>query len=159
MDVLRRVEREVELETTRGVPTRGSRRRRISRRRRRGRGSRGRSRRRGSRDSVIIVTAAALQLDDDRPEERRQGEGLQQLHRFEKARAGRGPNSSRSVTLVLLPSSPTEVALSLLSRPRNPACIRTGTDALPALYTIRRCGLPAGSARCDQQTERTRERQ
>ena len=89
MDVLRRVEREVELETTRGVPTatRGGRRRRRSRRRSRGRGSRGRSRRHGSRDSVIIVTAAALKLHDDRPEERRQGEGLQQLHRYGKARA------------------------------------------------------------------------
>ena len=74
MDVLRRSEGEVELETTGAVATA-----------RRSRGSRSR----GSRPdrAIVVITTTALQLEDERPEERRQGEGLQQLHRFEKARA------------------------------------------------------------------------
>ena len=83
VDVLRRIEGEVELETARGVaaPRRGSR----HGSRRRLRGSRGHGRGVGNR--IVIITTAALKLEDERPEERRQGEGLQQLHRFEKARA------------------------------------------------------------------------
>ena len=73
MDVLRRSEGEVELETTGAVTSRS-----------RSRGSRSR----GSPDrGIVVITTTALQLEDERPEERRQGEGLQQLHRFEKARA------------------------------------------------------------------------
>ena len=74
MDVLRRSEGEVELETTGAVATA---------RRSRGSRSRGSPPDRG----IVVITTTALQLEDERPEERRQGEGLQQLHRYGKARA------------------------------------------------------------------------
>ena len=78
MDVLRRIEGEVELETARGVaaPRRGSR----HGSRRRLRGSRGHGRH--VIHSIVIITTAALKLEDERPEERRQGKGLQHLHRW-----------------------------------------------------------------------------
>ena len=78
MDVLRRIEGEVELETARGVaaPRRGSR----HGSRRRLRGSRGHGR--AVIHSIVIITTAALKLEDERPEERRQGKGLQHLHRW-----------------------------------------------------------------------------
>ena len=68
MDVLRRSEGEVELETTGAVTSRS-----------RSRGSRSR----GSPDrGIVVITTTALQLEDERPEERRQGKGLQHLHRW-----------------------------------------------------------------------------
>ena len=79
MDVLRRIEGEVELETARGVAARPATLTARGRGRR-GHGSRGHGRH--VIHSIVIITTAALKLEDERPEERRQGKGLQHLHRW-----------------------------------------------------------------------------
>merc|ERR1719487_1413952 len=87
VDVLRRVEGEVELETARGVAS-GSNGRRSSRRSR----SLGGRRSSGAvRDLTIVVIAAALELEDDRTEQRKESKLLRHLHLGDnehKSRAG-----------------------------------------------------------------------
>jgi len=81
VDVLRRREGEVELETTGAVATVSV----TSRSRSRG------SRSRGSRviDHIVAITTTALQLEDERPEQRQESKRLRHLHRGDNARVKR----------------------------------------------------------------------